>query len=77
MADFRRKIELARLLLTLWASVSQEGSRSNDMINFTNIRKNVAASVSALFISTLFVVAAVGNPAAATAPSTSQVQAQA
>jgi hypothetical protein len=26
MADFRRKSELARLLHTLWASVSQEGS---------------------------------------------------
>jgi len=47
------------------------------MINFTNIRKNVAASIGAVFISTLFVVAAVGNPAAATATSASQVQAQA
>ena len=46
------------------------------MINFTNIRKTAIASVGVLFISTLFVVAAVGNPAAATAPSTT-VQAQA
>jgi hypothetical protein len=46
------------------------------MINFTNIRKTVTASIGAVFISTLFVVAAVGNPATATAPTT-QVQAQA
>jgi len=46
------------------------------MINFTNIRKTVTASIGAVFISTLFVVAAVGNPAAATSPSTT-VQAQA
>lgn len=45
------------------------------MINFTNIRKTVTASIGAVFISTLFVVAAVGNPVAATP--TSQVQAQA
>jgi hypothetical protein len=45
------------------------------MINFTNIRNTVTASIGAVFISTLFVVAAVGNPVAAT--STSQVQAQA
>jgi hypothetical protein len=49
------------------------------MINFTNIRKTVTASIGAVFISTLFVVAAVGpvNPAAANATATSQVQAQA
>jgi hypothetical protein len=47
------------------------------MINFSNIRKNVAASVGALFISTLFVVAAVGpvNPAAASPAASISVQA--
>jgi hypothetical protein len=49
------------------------------MINFTNIRKTVAASIGALFISTLFVVAAVGpvNPAAAVQTASITVQAQA
>jgi hypothetical protein len=45
------------------------------MINFTSIRKTVTASIGAVFISTLFVVAAVGNPA--TAPTGTTVQAQA
>ena len=49
------------------------------MINFTNIRKTVAASIGAVFISTLFVVAAVGpvNPAAASGTASITVQAQA
>jgi hypothetical protein len=46
------------------------------MTNFTSIRKTITASIGAVFISTLFVVAAVGNPAATATP-TSQVQAQA
>jgi len=48
------------------------------MINFTNIRKNVTASIGAVFISTLFVVAAVGPVNSAAAPATtSTAQAQA
>jgi len=59
-ADFRGKIELARLLLTLWASVSHEGSRSKTMINFTNLTQTVTAVVGAIVLSTAFVGASIG-----------------
>jgi hypothetical protein len=60
MADFCGKIELARLLLTLWASVSHEGSRSKTMINFTNLTQTITAAVGAIALSTAFVAASVG-----------------
>jgi dolichol kinase len=49
------------------------------MINFSNIKKTAAASIGALLVSTLFVVAAVGpvNPAAASSTASISVQAQA
>ncbi|MEA3011557.1 MAG: hypothetical protein QOD42_102 [Sphingomonadales bacterium] len=47
------------------------------MINFTNIRKTITASIGAVFISTLFVVAAIGNPVAAGSTPSMTVQAQA
>jgi hypothetical protein len=82
MADFRQKMHLARLLLTLWASVSTtptHGSRSKTRTHCPqNSRSKITAGAAAALISTLFVVAAVGpvNTAANAAP-TSTAQAQA
>jgi len=49
------------------------------MINFSNIRKTLTAGVGAVFISALFVVAAVGpvNTAAASSAATASAQVQA
>ena len=61
MAEIRRKIRLARLLLTLRARVSAKVQGSKTMTNFTH---SITAALGALLISTMFVAAAVG-PAAA------------
>jgi hypothetical protein len=78
MADFREKIELARLLLTLWASGSQHGSRSKTMINFTSLTQTVTAAAGAIVLSTALVAASVGPVHAAQiqqAPTSAQANA--